>query len=1286
MSGRIAQAFEDAAKKAEQGLAKDFANGYHDILKETEQKTGQVADHVAENEARTVDDLGRAAEHDRPGAERPPSGDDSGPPSGGDEPGGLSTGGEHGQPADGNIGCQTAGDPVDVVSGQMITSRIDLGLSGLLPLELRRAYASGYVGGRLHGPGWSSTIDQRVEIDSRGIHFAGDDAQILHYPLPAGAPVLPVAGARWELSWDRTADSITITDHDRGWTRHFDGAGSANGATGRPLTALSDRNGNRITFLRDGNGIPFEVRHSCGYRVAVDTVVTGGGPRLEALRLLDAGGAGPGVEVVRYQYYPDGRLASVGDASGAPYAYEYDTADRITACIDRNGHAYEYVYDEAGRVVTGSGPGDHLSARFHYDTARRVTTVVDSLGHSTEYHYDERQRVTGTVDPRGDTTRTGYDDAGRVSYRVDELNRTTRFRHDAAGDLVQISAPDGGVLELAYNELHQIVALSRAGELQAGFGYDDRGNLLSSTDAAGACRRRTYDSLGRLTSLVDPSGHRQLIGTDPAGLVTAVTDPMGRVKEAEYDGFGRLVSVTDALGAVTRVVRRTDGCITERHHPDGNREAWSYDPSGNVVEERDRIGGVTRYTYGPFDRLLHRVLPDGEEQSFGYDGELRLTSVSGGGGVWSYRYDRAGHMVGETDYNGRELTYEVDGADQLTAVVDARGGRTGLAYDDLGRLTERVNPNGSVTRLDYDHRGCLVRMAAPTSVVEYTHDAVGRVLSETVDGRTTSYTYDVRGLRTSRTTPGGIRSTWSYRPDGLPESLTGPLGSCGFDYDAVGRELTRRLGADPVLTQSWDVSDQLVGQSLWARGSGTAAGTQPTRVQSRGYAYRADGFVTAVTDAQRGDRSFELNPVGRITRVSAETWSETYAYDRLGNIAAASDSRFPDSAAGGERDHTGSLLRRAGRTSYTYDGQRRLVRKRSYTLSGRRLEWRYAWDPEDRLVQVVTPEHGTWAYTYDPLGRRTCKWRLDEAGGESTEGVVFSWEGFRLAEQTEVRPDGGRRVLSWDWEPDSWRLLAQTERSQDAAHGVVERYYAVVTDVVDTPSELVSTEGRVLRMGDEDLWGRRFGGSGLCPLGRPGQYHDDETGLAYNYFRYYDPEVGRYLSTDPIGMDGGPNPHAYVPNPLHWIDPLGLSGAKRQPVGWGGTHYSLRPSNWTDGSDTNSYERNHIPARDAYLGVGSSVPGYGSGPAIRMDYDDHRNFISTGSGAESIAWRAKQRALIGQGKFDVAMKMDIGKIRKQFGTKYDAAITEMVDHLPNNKGLQKYLSDNGWKVRTCLLE
>ncbi|WP_282206666.1 RHS repeat-associated core domain-containing protein [Kitasatospora fiedleri] len=190
--------------------------------------------------------------------------------------------------------------------------------------------------------------------------------------------------------------------------------------------------------------------------------------------------------------------------------------------------------------------------------------------------------------------------------------------------------------------------------------------------------------------------------------------------------------------------------------------------------------------------------------------------------------------------------------------------------------------------------------------------------------------------------------------------------------------------------------------------------------------------------------------------------------------------------------------------------------------------------------------------------------------------------------------------------------------------------------------------------------------------------------MEYNYFRYYDPATGRYLSTDPLGQEAGPDPHGYVPNPLYWTDPLGL--APKQPSGWGGWYGKLTPANWTDGSDTTRYEVNHIPAKATYLGLGTPDLKESTGPAIRMEYDDHRDFISTGSSAASEQWRATQKSLIQQGKFDEAMKMDIDEIRRVHGTKYDAAIKDMVDSLPGNRKFQKYLAGNGWKIRTCLLQ
>ncbi|MFF8313232.1 DUF6531 domain-containing protein [Streptomyces lydicus] len=1305
MSNPIVKALEHAAEKLGKTLGKDAGKAVEDLYHGTGTRLKKVASNHHENDKGLSDHfngLGKGGKNDPKGPHTISNSGGKGPGSGrpGKSDPSLAGPSKGGQPSNGNIGCHTAGDPVDVVSGQMITNEKDLELPGLLPLVLRRAYASSYVGGRLFGPGWSSTLDQRVEIDTKGIHYAGDDAQILHYPLPthAGEHVYPEAGARWPLTWDQQSDTIRIEDPDRGWTRHFTPSGTVTGPgrTIRAITELTDRNDHRITFERDETGTPTEVCHTGGYRIAVDTIHTAAGLRIEGLRLLDGAGTGLGTVVVGYEYYPGGQLAGVVNSSGLPYEYEYDDADRITTCTDRNGRCYSYVYDDEGRVVRGIGEGGHLSARFRYDTAGRTTTVTDSLGHATEYHYDEQQHVTKTVDPLGNTTRTDYDEAGRVIARTDEINRTTRFDLDAHGNPIRITEPDGTTIELDYTELRQLAAVRRGDTVLASFAYDTRGNVLTTTDASGARTSRQYDEQGRLVSVTDPLGQTRHTTTNSAGLITAITDAAGHTVHATYDAFGRVIAATNSLGFTNRFEYRTEGEITRRFHPDGAVETWVHDPEGLVVEHRDRAGAVTRFEIGPFGKLTGKTLPDGEVQRFAYDTELQLLTVTMDGASWQYRYDEAGHLVSETDFNDRSFTYRLDGADQLLESIDAAGRTTACTYDRLGRLVEHVSHDGTATVLTYDDAGLLKRVAGRGSVLEYSHDVTGRMLSETVDGRTTSYTYDALGRRTSRTTPTGLVSTWTYDANDQPTSLTNPFGQLAFAYDAGGRETSRHFGSGAALTQSWDACDRLATQAIWARdltgGDGEGA---YTNTQERTYGYRADGMPTVVTDRLRGRRDFELTPAGRITRVSAESWNESYAYDPLGNITHAHDTRMPDNASAGERAYSGTLLRSAGRTSYAYDDRGRLVRMLIRTLSGKRREWRYTWNAEDQLVRVDTPRRGSWTYTYDPLGRRLTKQRLVEGDGRqaAAEETVFVWDGTQLIEQYSALADGSCRTLTWDWEPGTWTPLSQTERTwhpnQTATQSLIdERFYAIVTDVTDTPSELVTPDGRIAWSSHTDTWGEAIRGTGrrtrACPLGRPGQYHDDESDLEYNYFRYYDPATGRYLSSDPLGLDGGPNPHSYVPNPFFWIDPLGL--AKRQPQGWGGSHYSLRPSNWTDGSDTNSYERNHVPARAAYVGVGGTQLGYGAGPAIRMEYDDHRNFISTGSGRASDQWRADQRALIAQGKFDEAMKKDIDEIRRVHGTKYDAAIKEMVDHLPHNKGFQKYLSDNGWKIRSCLLK
>ncbi|MFE7170776.1 RHS repeat domain-containing protein [Streptomyces sp. NPDC057616] len=222
-------------------------------------------------------------------------------------------------------------------------------------------------------------------------------------------------------------------------------------------------------------------------------------------------------------------------------------------------------------------------------------------------------------------------------------------------------------------------------------------------------------------------------------------------------------------------------------------------------------------------------------------------------------------------------------------------------------------------------------------------------------------------------------------------------------------------------------------------------------------------------------------------------------------------------------------------------------------LSGRQKIWTYEWNPEGRLTRATTPQGGTWRYRYDPLGRRTAKQRLSDEGSVIEE-IRFSWDGTRVAEQ--IGPDGS--VTTWDYAPDSHRPLAQTDhttpRTERSARGASSRFHAVLTDTVGTPTELISPAGEITWSGRATLWGMSVVTSAAppqsadCPLRFPGQYPDAETGLNYNCLRYYAPDAGRYMSPDPLGLEAGPDNYGYVPNPLAFLDPLGLQCTEGGPV------------------------------------------------------------------------------------------------------------------------------------------
>ncbi|MGW1982235.1 putative T7SS-secreted protein [Streptomyces collinus] len=1034
---------------------------------------------------------------------------------------------DHSREDDAVEGC---GDPVDVATGKMFLPQTDATLPGVLPLILRRRVESGYHQGRWFGPSWSSTLDQRLEIDAQGVVFVTEDGLLLAYPHPApGLPALPSHGPRRPLN--RVADGYTITDPQTLRTWHF----ADRGENLAVLEQVDDRNGNWITFEYDEEGTPQAVMTSAGQGVRITTHEG----RVTAYHLMATG-----QELKRFGY-TDGNLTDVMNSTGLPLRFAYDDSGRITSWTDTNDRSYAYEYDDHDRCTAQTGSAGHMATRFSYgepdpETGLRVTTATNGEGHSSRYLVNDARQVVAVIDPLGAETAYRRDRYNRLLSRTDPLGHTTAFHYDDTGNLTSVVRPDGREARAEYNELGLPVKVTNPDGTVVRQEFDERGNRTSVTDPAGLTTHFTYTEAGHLTSVTDPLGHTTRVVCDRAGLPVEVTDPLGAVTRYERDALGRAVTMTDPMGTATRLDWTVEGHLSARTAPDGTTESWTYDGEGNCTSHTDALGGVSRFEYTHFDLLTARTGPDGVRYEFDHDGELRLTKVTNPQGLtWTYEYDAAGRLVAETDFDDRTLTYTHDAAGRLTSRRNVLGEVVSFDRNELGQVT-RKDAVGRVTTYAYDLTDQLAQATGPDgTTLTLLRDRHGRLHSESVDGRTVTYTYDDQGRRTGRTTPTGATTTWSFDAAGRRTGMVASGRAIDFTYDETGRELSRRIGETVTLEHAFDALGRLTTQSV--------TGLEGRTVQHRAYTYRADGNLIGIDDLLSGSRRFDLDAAGRVTAVHAAGWTERYAYDEAGNQTEASwPTNHPGQEAVGSRTYTGTRITRAGNVRYEHDALGRITLRQKTRLSRKPDTWQYEWDPEDRLTSVVTPDGTRWRYTYDPLGRRTAKLRLAPDGETVVERVDFTWDGTTLCEQTTTSAELPHPVtLTWDHQ--GLRPLTQTERitAADAPQTEIDsRFFAIVTDLVGTPSELVDENGDIAWRTRSTLWGTTAWAADSAtytPLRFPGQYYDPETGLHYNYFRHYDPETARYFTPDPLGLTPAPNPASYVHNPHMWSDRLGLA-------------------------------------------------------------------------------------------------------------------------------------------------
>jgi RHS repeat-associated protein len=704
----------------------------------------------------------------------------------------------------------------------------------------------------------------------------------------------------------------------------------------------------------------------------------------------------------------------------------------------------------------------------------------------------------------------GYNAFGRLTNSIDPLGRTLSFTYASNGiDLVEVRQT-----RAANNEL-----LFRAT-------YNTQHQPLTIVDAAGQTNTFTYNARGQLLSATNPKGETTTYAYSADGYLLAVDGPLPGTNDtvrATYDFFGRVQTVAGVSGYTLAFDYDAMDRVTKTTHPDSTFELFTYDRL-HLATFRDRAGRQITFEYDSMRQLKKRTDPVNRATLFD----------------WC----RCGSLKSLTDPMGRTTTWFTDVQDRPVAKQFADGSRVTYQYENaISRLHARVDEKQQVTQFAWNRDNTLGSVTygnavLPTPGVQLTYDPdYKRVLSMTDGKGTMRYSYNP------------ITATPALGAGALA-SVDGPLpnDAITYSYDELGRPIHRAInGVDSAMT--FDAAGRVIGKTN-VLGAFTYAYDGPsTRLLTRSLpnGQTAElGYGNTLQDLllQRITHKAGATPISEflyghdVTRNQTTTWSQqigaqtpdlfTFNYDPANQLLSATvtNAGSPVNTFAYTYDPAGNRLNeQVGASNYTatYNGLNEI---RTTTAPG--VARSNEWDALNRLVAVNVGNQRT-EFSYDGRSRMTAIRKL--VNGSEISRRQLLWCGGRICEERDATGVVTKRFFGQG---------VRLETGPNAGN------YFYTRDHLGSVRELIDASGSVRARYSYDPYGRRtkLAGDLDTDFGFAGMFFSPEVNLALTHYRAYDPELGRWLSRDPLrnaDLIAGPNLYAYVGNePISRRDPQGL--------------------------------------------------------------------------------------------------------------------------------------------------
>lgn len=1034
------------------------------------------------------------------------------------------------------------GEPISMVNGEELLTLHDFKLPGPIPFAWSRTYRTSHSRNIGLGHGWTHPAQEQLQLEEDEVVLRSDEGREIRFARPH------IGGKSLQLYENM---SLTFLDHEtfrleqRGqplkifrlegskrfrlaqW-QHKAFVAAAGGSYGKAAQGYA------LDFTYDeyGNLQRIKANWGRGLLLLRDKFT-----RIIAIHQTDSDHQPLQPALVRYEYDDHSDLVRVYDAEGHGEQYQYEN-HIITRRTLASGYNFYFEWDQLNNQARCSGQrgdNDNYAYTFKWDPDNQRSEATNSLGHTRHYKYNEFGLMIEELDAQGHLSKKEYNHAGRLVAETDPMGATTEYLYDDELRLLRIIDPTQSRIRLQYKDGELARVIDQADNSWQRE-YNAQGLLISQTDPNNATTSYHYDRNGMITSIVDAVGRVSAYTWNAHAELTSITDPLGNKLHYIHDEWGRIVKVigqqpdqdyADAEQNATYYTYTATGRINTITKGQ-DVTTIDYNAMGQMIRHTDKYGRVTQYRYDDgLAQPTQRIDAAGNMIRYEYDTERNLIALYNENNErYQFFYDANERLIKEIGFDGRIQEYSYNAAGQIIAHQDAGEVHTEFERDAKGRLLHKkshalaadTDMAGQQVKYRYDVLDRLSEAANEHRYLAFAYDPLGNIVQETQidlaeDGQQSrqknilQHQYNVFGQRLRSELPDGNVIDYSYDDSlELSEVCFNGQPITTIERDNLGREVKRAQGQVETCTD-YDPQGRLARQH---------AQHQENKAQLilREYGYDEQDNLCAIKEGSEETR-YLYDTLNRIQETQSDN-PEFFAFDPAGNILAVAEN--DEAVAGLVKGNR--LLMQADR-KFLYDARGNLL-KESRGKAGK-LHKAYTYNLHNQLIKVETHDASQQvSFKYDPLGRRISK--------TDTFGTTH----FLWADNVLLQEQRNNLKKTYIFEPGGYKPLALVQDDQ------VYHYHL---DHLGTPRELTDAEGQL-------VWKARYKTYGNLALKEidniennlrfQGQYFDEETGLHYNRFRYYNPDTGQFINQDPIGLAGGLNAYQYVDNPITWIDPLGL--------------------------------------------------------------------------------------------------------------------------------------------------